>query len=147
MEKRNIRHPKTYESRLKQAVIVVLDRPAVVSEIIGKITETFHLSKPQKITSHIHDMEKSGILRVLTPKLKKTQQGKVYGLTAKGVRYKKQLAKKAGKKFSYNELSGVNWHNYGWCLIGRQKKAVLLALDRKPLRQVEILRKLRENYT
>jgi DNA-binding PadR family transcriptional regulator len=147
MKKRSTRHPRTYESRLRPAIITVLDRPAVISEIIGNITKTLNLDKPPKITSHIHELEKTGILKILTPKLKKTQPGKVYGLTTKGVRYKKQISKKNGGKFMYKEVPGVNWYDYGWCAIGRQKKAVMLALDAIPLRQVELFKIIKEKYT
>ncbi len=67
-------------------------------------------------------------------------------MTDKGRKIKKKICLEDGIPFSYNEPENIDWHAYGWCLTGTQKKVVLLAMDNTPSRQVEIKNKVREKY-
>ncbi len=131
---------------MRKAVVLVLDRPTILSEIAGSITNTLGRDKPPKITTYIKDMEKDNILKKLTPKHKSKKPGAVYGLTDQGKKIKKMLCIQDKAYFSYHEPEKIDWHAYGWCLTGRQKKAIILILGRKPKRQVEIKTKIREKY-
>jgi len=121
-----------YESRIRKAIVLTLNKPTILSEIAGSIVKILELQKSLKITRHIKILTDSGILKVLTPKLKNNKPGKVYGLTDKGKRIKKKICLQDGIPFIYNEPENIDWHAYGWCLTGTQKKSIILALGRTP---------------
>lgn len=134
------------EHRFTKRILAIMDKPKTVTEI-GQDTAKRLDIKQVKITDYIVRLENEGFLVSLTPQRRRNKPGRVYGLTEEGIRYKKQICKKEGVKLIYKGVSHVNWYDYGWCAIGSQKKAIMLALDIKPCRQKELLKKIREHYT
>ncbi|MEM4368439.1 MAG: hypothetical protein QXO21_05475 [Candidatus Anstonellales archaeon] len=137
---------KVYNNKTKRTILITLAKPKTISQIAEDITKQLNLEKIPKITNHIKEMEKLSILKILTPKLKKTKQGRVYGLTDKGKKIKKFLCIKEKIPFIYCEPEKFDWYTYGWCLTGSQKKAVICALNEQPLRQKDLKNKIKEKY-
>lgn len=135
-----------YRDRFKKAIISVIDKPTIISEIERNVAKRLDLKYERKINNYVEDLGKAGTIQCLTPELKKSKPGRVYSLSKIGVRIKKKICKKEKLSFVYNEIDDVNWENYGWCLTGTQKKSLITALDQKPLRQFEIRRKIKEFY-
>ncbi len=138
--------PQIYNSRIKKAVIAAIDRPTILSELAGNIAEKLKLDKTPRITAHINALEKLYVLKTLTPKLKKSRPGRVYALTDKGKKIKRLICGKDNTSYIYYEPEKFNWHSYGWCLTGTQKKSIISILEKKPLRPIEIKHNIREKY-
>jgi DNA-binding PadR family transcriptional regulator len=125
------------DNKIGKGIFAIMDKPKIVTEIEQDVAKRLDI-KQLKVTRYISRFENEQFLACLTPKLKKDKPGRVYGLTDKGIRYKKQLCKKEGVKFIYRAPIHMNWYNYGWCSTGAQKKAIIRAMTEKPQTQREI---------
>jgi DNA-binding PadR family transcriptional regulator len=134
-----------YSNRLRKAITSVFDKPLTISEIIRLTTKIFDLNKRPKISNYVKELENENIIKCLTPALKPGKPGRVYGLTEKGLKLRKKICKKDNLPFHYKN-DDTNWENYGWCLSGTQKKAVLISLTTQPQRQRDLKEKIREFY-
>ena len=123
---------------IRKSIIAVLNKPKLISEIAIDVAKRLDLKKKPAISSYIKDMENLNIIKCLTPKLSRTKPGNVFGLTRKGIEIASEIYAQINEKFSYRKSKGINWQDYGWCLTGTQKKAVLVSLEQNPLRQLEI---------
>ncbi|MFH0797159.1 MAG: hypothetical protein V2A65_08925 [Candidatus Omnitrophota bacterium] len=131
MEKRKIlQYPYNYicENRVKKAIVAVLNAPRTVSEITGDVIKRLDLKDKPKIGKTLKELEQRRIIRCLTLKLKNGEPGRVYGLTKKGIDIVRRIYREIGERFEYRKLNRINWYDYGWCMNGSQKKAIIKAL-------------------
>ena len=129
----------------RKSIIAILNKPKLISEIARDVAKRLDLKKT-KISSYIKELKNFNIIRRLTPKLKIGKPGNVFGLTRKGMKIASMIYGQINEKFCYKKPKGINWQNYGWCLTGTQKRAVIISLDKESLRQKEIVKKTKEFY-
>jgi len=134
------------ENPKKKSIVAVLNKPKLISEIASDVAKRLDLKQKPAISGYIKELENCNILKCLTPKLGRGKPGNVFGLTRKGIEIASKIYSQINEKFCYKKPKGIDWQNYGWCLTGTQKKAVLVSLEQKPLRQHEIRRKIKELY-
>jgi len=135
------------ENPTRQSIIAILSKPKLISEIANDVSKRLDLKKRQAISSYIRELKNLGIIKCLTPGLSRSKPGNIFGLTNKGIKIASKIYSQIKRNFSYTEPRSINWLDYGWCLTGTQKKILILSLDNKPARQLEILEKIKQSYT
>lgn len=131
----------------KKSIIAILDKPKLISEIARDVSKRLDLKKKQAISNYVKEFENLGIIKRLTPRLSRGKPGNVFGLTNEGIKIASKIYAEINDNFSYKKTRNINWLNYGWCSTGTQKKILLLSIDNKPARQLELLEKIRQSYT
>ena len=127
-------------------ILLCLDKPKTISEITRCVSEKLNLTKNKKLSFQIKKLQKLNLVKILSFPNEKTHQGKILGLTKKGIEIATKIAKEEGENFEYKKLRNINWEDYAWCLAGTQKKAILKALKHIPQRQKEIREELAKFY-
>lgn len=138
--------PWIYNNRIRKKILVMLEKPTIISEIAENIRKIFELKEAPKISAYIEQLEKTGILRCLTPQLKRGKPGRIYDLSEKGIKIKKKICKKDNIPFIYKKYEDIDWKNYGWCLTGKQKTALVRVLDANAVRKPELVKRTKEFY-
>jgi predicted transcriptional regulator len=109
----------------EKAVLEVMSKPKIPSEI----REQIGLQRKNSISPILKRLMASNLIYYLTPK---ARLGKLYGLTKKGIRFRKKLNCGA-----YCQPADINWKLYGWVVCGKQRKAILRAMGPPmPLRYI-----------
>lgn len=135
------------ENPTRKSIMAVLNKPKLISEIANDVAKRLDLKRKPAIGNYIKELENFNILKCLTPKLDRDKPGNVFGLTRKGMGIVSEIYSQINAKFCYKKSKGIDWQNYGWCLTGTQKRVALISLDKKPIRQKEIVKKTKEFYT
>jgi hypothetical protein len=113
-------------SKREKAVINTLNKPKTPSEIQRGIG----LKRKNNLSSTIKELLRSKLILCLTPKNK---CGRLYGLTNRGLRLRKK-----GGIHDYAIPKNFNWQLYGWVACGKQRLALLKAMDRPlPLKHIK----------
>ena len=134
-----------YTHLILKSIIATFDKPKTVTQILKDIRQRLSLKTKPKLSLHLTALMNVKILKNLTPDIEHNT-GCIYGLTRKGLQIRKLICEKDNAPFSY-KTSKINWLDYGWCLTGTQKTAVILALTENPLRPFQILQNIRKFYS
>ena len=118
-------------SRRKRIVLEVMSKPSIPTEIRRKM----NLNRNNNLSTTLKQLCKLKLMRCINPR---SRTGRIYRLTHKGLKIRKQLFVNA--KFTPYVEPKLNWSIYGWIVSGRQKKAIL-----KGMKQHLPLRYIREN--
>lgn len=135
-----------YISRVLKAIVVILDRPMISSEIKRTVMKRLNLEQ-LKISDYIKKLEDVDILKCLTPELRKGAMGRVHGLSKKGMKLKKRLCEKDNIELTYRQLSDVDWYSYGRVVCGSQKLTVIRAIPYEGARVRDIVKRTKEFYS
>lgn len=117
------------------AVLEVLKKPMTVTEIKHAVIARLGLSKETSISATLHQLENTGYIKCLTPLAK---EGKVYALTSRGKEARQSLVHNHFE--IVNPKKDIDWDLHGYVACGRQRKAVLKAMSKEPMRASQILR-------
>ena len=109
----------------------MISKPSTPTEI----REKMNLNRNNNLSTTLKQLCKLKLIRCINPG---SRTGRIYGLTHKGLKIRKQLF--ANTKFTPYIEPKLNWSLYGWIVSGRQKKAIL-----KGMKQHSPLRYIREN--
>jgi predicted transcriptional regulator len=118
-------------SKRKKAILEVMSKPGTPTEIMEKI----NLSRNNSLTPTLKQLCILKIMRCINPS---SRTGRIYGLTYKGLKMRRQLF--ANAKFTPYIEPKLNWSLYSWIVSGKQKKAIL-----KGMKQPLPLKYIREN--
>ncbi|MGB3479901.1 MAG: hypothetical protein WBB67_12165 [bacterium] len=109
-------------SKRQSAALEVMSKPKTFTEL----REQIGLKTTSNISSTLNELINLNLIYCITPRVK---VGKLYGLTNKGIRYRKTILGKKGLIYQYTHPSDVNWKLYSWVICGRQRKAILKGLS------------------
>lgn len=124
-------------SKRKKAVLEVMSKPKIPAEI----REQTGLKRNNNISSTLKELLDLDMICCLNPR---TRVGKLYGLTIRGKKQRKQLLNEKGTTYSYIQPSDMNWDLYGWVICGKQKKAILKAM--KMAMSLKYIRERAQNH-
>lgn len=110
----------------RTAVLRIMTKPMTPTEIGEKIG-----LKRIRVRGFLE----KGIFKCLTPKAKK---GRVYGLTEKGQKTAKRLAKDEDRAYSYFELD-IDWYSYGWITCSKPVRMIFkaVATGRESVKEID----------
>ena len=121
-------------SKRQSAVLEVMSKPKTPAELRDQIG----LKKTCNLTSAIKTLVASGLIYCLNPI---RRMGKLYGVTKKGMRVRKKLDFK-----EYHQPDDIDWDLYGYVVSGRQRRAVLKAIDERALMPVRFIKKRAQEH-
>jgi len=118
-------------SERQSAVLEVMSKPKTPAEIRHQIG----LSRSHSINSVLKELRELGF--VCPFNRMRVKVGRLYGLTPKGTIVRESML--TGKTTAHSYLrSRLNWSLYGWVVSGKQRKAILKALNRPmPLKYIK----------
>lgn len=117
-----------YFHPVKKAIVFIIDKPNLLWHIYHEARKRCE----QEITTmryHMRELIKAGIIRSLTPNLKGKQPGRIYDLTSTGIKIRRMLCQRQRIMFSHIRIKGIDWYKYSKVVLGRQRIALLKALD------------------
>ena len=108
-------------STRSSAVLEVMNKPKTFTELRNHIG----YNKGGNISSMLKELQDLNLIFCMTPKSK---NGRLYGLTDKGIRFRRELLRDQKHPAKYTFPANVNWKLYGWIICGRQRLAILKGL-------------------
>ena len=109
-------------SKRKKGVLEIQSKPKIPAEI----RDQMGLKKNNNIVSTLKKLFKLHLIRCLNPD---SRIGKLYGLTKRGQQLRCQLLTARNIPYYYTEPADIDWKLYGWVCCGRQRKAILKAMN------------------